>query len=147
MSKSVKPIKEEEDKNHMEKTATYTSTAPSLTFQPLPQLTGTNTVPITRVEKPKLILIHRGGRYRLSTLNYSEFGRDDFKDAGPMATYISHRHFALMYTAEKLYIKDLGSKNGTYVNGRDIRNMDWVELKPGDIVKILNLEFEVVENK
>ena len=88
----------------------------------------------------------RDSRYRISTPDYDEFGRDYFKDLGPKAQFISQRHFALKYENGRLYIADLGSKNGTYVNGQDIRGKGWVELKRGDVVKILDLEFEVVES-
>lgn len=140
-------------KNHEPKgidvreTRTYSSPGPPPLLMPLPPVeAGTSTVPIRRAEKPRLILVHKGGRYRISTTSYSEFGREHFVDLGPSALYISKRHFALKYEAGKLYIADLGSRNGTYVNGKDIRERGWVELKPGDTVKIADLEFQVVEN-
>lgn len=141
------PNKERQEDKDMEKTETYTSEAPALYFQPIPQIMGTSTVAIRPVEKPKLILEHKGGRYRISTTKYAEFGRDYFTDLGPKAQYISHKHFALKYENGQLYIADLGSKNGTYVNGQDIRGKGWVELKPGDTVAVVDIEFQVVENK
>ena len=146
MPNSTKRIKGTPEGVDVEETKTYTGSAPSLSFQPLLPAEGTSTVPIERVERPRLMLVHRGGRYRISTTSYEEFGREYFLDLGPKAKSISNRHFALKYENGHLYIEDLGSKNGTYVNGQDIRGKGWVELKQGDVVKILDLEFEVVES-
>lgn len=131
----------------MKDTLTYSPAETAHPLRPLPPVEpGTATIPISRSEKPKLVLLHTGGRYRISTTSYGEFGRDHFVDMGLVALFISKRHFALKYEDGKLYITDLGSKNGTYVNGVDIRGKEWVELRPGDVVKIANVEFRVVEN-
>lgn len=114
-------------------------------LKPINVVLDTTTKPIKRLEKPSLVLVHKGRRYVLSTTNYNEFGRDTFIDLGPRAGFISKRHFALKYENGKLYIKDLGSKNGTFVNSQDIRGREWVELKPGDVVKVVDVEFEVVK--
>ena len=132
----------------VKETMTYSSSEVISALRPLPPIEGgTSTVPISVAEKPRLVLVHKGGRYRISTTSYEEFGREHFVDLGPGVLFISKRHFALKYESGRLYIMDLGSKNGTYVNNQDIREKGWVELKPGDVIKILNLEFEVVETK
>ncbi len=67
-----------------------------------------------------------------------EFGRKDFReivsqDKLPM---ISRRHFMLRLQGNKWYIMDLGSTNGTYVNGEDIRGKGWVPLEDGDVISV-----------
>src|SRR5262245_56086534 len=48
---------------------------------------------------------------------------------------ISRRHAQISRTDEsRLYISDLGSTNGTYVNGNKIEGSAW--LSPGDVVKV-----------
>jgi hypothetical protein len=48
---------------------------------------------------------------------------------------ISRRHAQVSRTDEgRLYISDLGSTNGTFVNGRKIEGSAWLE--PGDVVKV-----------
>jgi len=74
------------------------------------------------------------------------FGRNDFRGLLPQSSLecISRTHFKLMIQGGRLYIQDLNSTNGTFVNGRDIRGRGLVELKPGDKVNIANqIEFTV----
>ncbi|MFL5888317.1 MAG: FHA domain-containing protein, partial [Solirubrobacteraceae bacterium] len=48
---------------------------------------------------------------------------------------ISRRHAQISRTDEgRLYISDLGSTNGTFVNGTKIEGSAW--LAPGDVVKV-----------
>lgn len=80
----------------------------------------------------------KSGRYRFWTDKYAEYGRQDFLDLDA-AEYISRQHFALKYDGDVLYIADLGSRNGTKVNGVDIRGKGWVPLKLGDVVDVANV--------
>ncbi|MCU7786710.1 FHA domain-containing protein [Pyrobaculum sp. 3827-6] len=107
---------------------------------PLPPLQpAEQTQPIKPTKKPPYTLTDPTGRYKLSTTNYAEYGRDHFLDLGEDAQYISRKHFALKYQNGTLYIKDLGSKNGTKLNGVDIRGKDWQPLKPGDEIEIADV--------
>lgn len=55
-------------------------------------------------------------------------------------TYVSNKH-ARVYENEGMYlVEDLGSTNGTYVNGRKISYP--LELRPGDRIKIGKSVFE-----
>ena len=119
-------------------TQTIAGTPIPVTPPPLPAVSGTATRPIALVRQPRHVLMDREGRYRLSTDSYAEYGRLDFLDL-PAASYISRTHFALKLEDEQLYIRDLGSKNGTKVNGVDIRGKGWVPLKPGDVVEVANV--------
>jgi pSer/pThr/pTyr-binding forkhead associated (FHA) protein len=70
-----------------------------------------------------------------------EFGRADLLSLlkPEDARFISRRHFAIKLEKNKFYIKDLGSKNGTKVNGNDIRGKDWIELSSGDRISVADV--------
>lgn len=57
---------------------------------------------------------------------------------------ISRRHCQLDQDKERLKIRDLGSRNGTYINGQRI---DRAELNPGDKVQVGPLTFGVQINQ
>jgi len=58
-------------------------------------------------------------------------GRDPGCDIVIPDPYVSRRHARILYKDNKWYIEDLGSRNGTYVDGEDIRSKGAVELKMG----------------
>jgi hypothetical protein len=49
---------------------------------------------------------------------------------------ISRQHFRISFEDGKPFIEDMGSANGTTVNGRDIRGAGPVELHDGDVIKM-----------
>ncbi len=53
--------------------------------------------------------------------------------------YISHRHIQISGTDDQVYIEDLGSTNGTYVNGKLLESK--VLLRPKDTVRVGGFEF------
>jgi pSer/pThr/pTyr-binding forkhead associated (FHA) protein len=48
---------------------------------------------------------------------------------------ISRRHFEIKLDDEQFYIEDLGSANGTHLNGKDISGKGPVGLDDGDIIE------------
>lgn len=56
------------------------------------------------------------------------------------AALVSRLHCQLTATADSLHIKDLGSTNGTFVNGKRVMS---AELKDGDKVAVGRLELTV----
>jgi len=79
-----------------------------------------------------------------------EFGREDFRGYLPetQLPYISRRHFRIGYdyARNSFVIEDLGSTNGTLVDGEDIRGKGPVPLKDGSIISpagVVNLRFVV----
>jgi pSer/pThr/pTyr-binding forkhead associated (FHA) protein len=57
---------------------------------------------------------------------------------------ISKQHFTISFEAGKPFIEDMGSANGTSVNGRDIRGEGPVGLHDGDVIEMagkLSLKF------
>ena len=63
-------------------------------------------------------------------------------DLRPASTQLSRHHCVFKRDEYALRVRDLGSKNGTYVNGRRIYNE--AVLKPGDEVTIGDITLHVV---
>ena len=55
---------------------------------------------------------------------------------------ISRSHADIISRNGRVFIRDLNSKNRTYVNGEAIAPETEVELCPGDCVKLANEEFQ-----
>jgi len=66
-------------------------------------------------------------------------GRDEGCNLRPASPAISKKHCAILVKTGRVYIKDLGSTNGTFVNDDVITEEQ--ELLPGDRVKVGPLEF------
>lgn len=57
---------------------------------------------------------------------------------------ISRKHANICMEDNNYFIEDLKSTNGTYVNGVRIKPMEKIEIKEGDIVKLADVELEVM---
>ncbi|MCL6439003.1 MAG: FHA domain-containing protein [Rubrobacteraceae bacterium] len=57
--------------------------------------------------------------------------------------YVSSRHARITHHADLLYVEDLGSTNGTFVNGRKI--VGATPLRSGDTIQIGSTTFRYVE--
>jgi len=94
-----------------------------------------------------------GTMLKVQGKQFREFGRSDFRGRidPNIARLISKLHFGIKVVIDesgkvKYYIKDLGSRNGTLLNGTDIRDRGWIEIKDGDIISpagAINLVFRV----
>jgi pSer/pThr/pTyr-binding forkhead associated (FHA) protein len=69
-------------------------------------------------------------------------GRSSECHMRPKSDAISRRHCSIVVEEGKVAIRDFGSKNGTYVNGRRVE--DHLVLKAGDQLQIGPLAFEVL---
>ena len=72
-------------------------------------------------------------------------GRDDENDIvipNPEGHYVSSHHAEIKLQGKDIFLKDIGSTNGTYVNDRKVGS--W-RLKAGNIVEFADIRFEVVE--
>lgn len=68
-------------------------------------------------------------------------GRAEDCQLRPRSDLISRHHCVILQEEGLLLVRDLGSKNGTFVNGQ--RVVTEAELHAGDVLKIGPLEFEV----
>lgn len=93
------------------------------------------------------LLLPNGVRIELGDVNI--FGRETFLKLGipsDIARYVSRTHFAIRRRGGAYYIEDLGSKNGTYVNGVSIKGLPPRRLQDGDIInvaKVLELKYSM----
>jgi FHA domain len=82
---------------------------------------------------PIIIALHKPmsliGRTSDTRANYPEVALD-FDEA------VSHRHAVLNLTENSPTLRDIGSSNGTYVNGIEIKPMVDISLKTGDIFNL-----------
>lgn len=69
-------------------------------------------------------------------------GREHDCHLRPNSDLVSRHHCAFTVDDYTVHVRDLGSTNGTFVNGERARGL--VLLKPGDHVSVGKLEFEVV---
>jgi hypothetical protein len=67
-------------------------------------------------------------------------GRDPECEISHADPRLSRRHAEFRVTADGVRLRDLGSRNGTLVNGRPV---DEIVLAPGDIVRIAHLTIQV----
>ncbi len=80
------------------------------------------------------------------------FGRRDFAGFVPDEDldYISRRHFEIRGTSQGYFIRDLGSLNGTWVNGRRLAKGESVKLTNGaviDVAEVVRLRFVSSESE
>lgn len=98
------------------------------------QSTGQSVQGPTVLEGEGFRLVLKEGVFGRTTGIYPEFGSQ---------IYISGRHGELRCVDGRWQLRDLGSHNGTYVNGVKLEANVWTDLKTGDQVKIATLHFTV----
>jgi serine phosphatase RsbU (regulator of sigma subunit)/pSer/pThr/pTyr-binding forkhead associated (FHA) protein len=69
-------------------------------------------------------------------------GRSSKADLVLVDSSMSRRHARIFSTVEGWFIEDLGSRNGTYVNGDRVRHLS--QLKPGDLINMGNSTIRVL---
>ena len=69
-------------------------------------------------------------------------GRGQDADLVLQAAEVSRKHAALVLKDDQLWVQDLNSSNGTFVN--DLRIEQDVQLQEGDIVQFAGLKFSVL---
>lgn len=88
----------------------------------------------------KLILFKKNGSHKSFTLptNITVIGRRHDCDLQIPLMPVSRRHCQLSQNEETVKVRDLGSRNGTYLNGKRI---DEATVEAGDYIKIGPLTF------
>ncbi|MFO0935617.1 MAG: FHA domain-containing protein [Gemmataceae bacterium] len=70
-------------------------------------------------------------------------GRDPTCQLRPASQMVSKQHCAFVIKDEKVFLKDFGSTNGTFVNDNQLVPNSTVQIRPGDRVKVGPLDFTV----
>ncbi len=73
--------------------------------------------------------------------NRTVIGRDNSCDITIPGSHLSRRHAEFLVAGHSLFLRDLGSANGSFVNGKRI---DETSLKNGDLVKLDVLSFRIL---
>jgi hypothetical protein len=68
-------------------------------------------------------------------------GRAEQCDVRPLSEEVSRRHCAITVGPTEVWVEDLGSRNGTFVNGTKITER--TKVVDGDIVRVASLELKV----
>lgn len=71
-------------------------------------------------------------------------GRHQLADIVLQSAEISRKHATFLFKEQALWVQDLGSSNGTFVNDKRIETAE-VLLKEGDVVQFASLKFSVLE--
>jgi hypothetical protein len=71
-------------------------------------------------------------------------GRSSHAEVGLLDPEVSRRHARLELSRGIVYLTDLGSSNGTFLNGKRIKN-EGIEVRPGDDIDVGNSRLTVVE--
>jgi len=115
--------------------------------QPTAVVPQAGTLAKTVVGTPLAKLVLPDGKFINVMQTVEEFGRSNFEGLVPpnVLNYISKRHFRIQLLGNKWYIEDLGSTNGTLVDGQQIKGKGPVELRPGAEIQpagVISLRFE-----
>ena len=98
-----------------------------------------------KVAAPKLSLVRKdtGEVYDIDRdLTIGRYDTNDICIPYPEGYYVSHKHAEIYIRGKDIFLKDIGSRNGTYVNDNKI---DRVKLRAGQIVEFGDVVFEVVK--
>lgn len=85
-----------------------------------------------------LVVIYGSGMGRLIPINQGELsiGRDPANQVVVEQESVSRRHCLLRQREGTIYLQDLGSTNGTYLNDAEVRSPREEPLRSGDLVKV-----------
>lgn len=82
-----------------------------------------------------------GRQIKISQIKKYLIGRGEDCHLRPKCDQVGRHHCALMIEEPDVTLRDLGSANGTFVNGEKVYLP--VGLKTGDLIRVGTLEFEV----
>lgn len=70
-------------------------------------------------------------------------GRAEECDIRPLSEEVSRRHCAVTVGPAEVWVEDLGSRNGTFVNGTRIEAKTRTKVSDGDLLRVGSLELRV----
>lgn len=104
---------------------------------------------ITQEGSKKFFLVHIGGAQQGEALELESSNLIGQKGCSINLNNpsISHKHCELLNEKGVLSIKDLGSTNGTFVEGQRIHPNTKIAINEGDVIVIGTMEFQIVGDK
>jgi transcriptional regulator with PAS, ATPase and Fis domain len=103
---------------------------------------------VVSLRKCQLIVVDGSDRGKKISLdkNIAKVGKRDTNDLILSDKAVSRLHFEIEYTEDSYVLRDLGSTNGTYLNGSRVKE---AYLAPGDLIKIgsTTMEFMAYDEK
>ena len=110
------------------------------------EATGYHAAPIPEGSVPKLRVEAGAGLQAGSAYDLRDgalLGRGEQADIQLEDGFASSRHARLVPQGDVMVLEDLGSTNGTYLNGRQLRKAE--QLKPADKIRIGDSEYSYQE--
>ncbi len=95
-----------------------------------------------RKETAPAILIGPDGEKPLRA-GVSTFGRKADNDIPVPDSYVSGRHGQIEVTEQGVFLTDLGSSNGTFLNGAKLAHNTRTQITPDDTIRLGSLEYKV----
>ena len=86
------------------------------------------------------VILKTGGNYLPIHLSITLVGRDEEADMVVAHRQVSRKHCILVNKGDHLLVRDLGTTNGTHINGKQVTQGI---LKNGDILSFGELAFQV----
>ncbi len=106
------------------------------------------TADVVSLRKCQLVVNDGPGRGKKLTLdkNLIKVGKRETNDMILTDNTVSRNHFEIEYTSDSFLLRDLGSTNGTFLNGSRVKE---AYLSPGDLIKAGNttMEFMAFDQK
>ncbi|MBI4124780.1 MAG: sigma 54-interacting transcriptional regulator [Deltaproteobacteria bacterium] len=96
---------------------------------------------VVSLRKCQLVVIEGPNKGKKITLNKNlvSVGKRETNDIVLADKTVSRNHLEIEYQSDSFLLRDLGSTNGTYLNGSKVKE---AYLAPGDVIKIGNSEME-----
>jgi hypothetical protein len=95
---------------------------------------------------PRLLVVAAMGHESGTTFDIGEgatMGRSDGAEIRVDDPFASSAHARIFSRGEYMYLEDMGSTNGTYLNGRQVRSTE--RLRPADVIRIGDSEYRYEE--
>lgn len=95
----------------------------------------------TSYSYPQIINTKTGEVYEITNAHF-DIGKANDMECTLQEHYISRRHALITTEKNTYYISDLGSTNGTFLNGGRLQRGERQKLSDGDIIKLADVEFK-----